>query len=122
MSMRFSALLIGAALLSFASLSAEAATKNWIGCPVKSFYDVDTGPKLSVSWSVTGAAPVISFQATRIVFGGGKGLMTPAQLAQWTPYLDELREASSRKLKVQVFYDDVTKSILAIDTLYNTPC
>jgi hypothetical protein len=122
MSMRYSVLLLGAALLSVAAVPAQAATKNWIGCPIKSYYDVDVGPKLSVSWTVTGQAAVISFQATRIVLGGGKGMMTPAQLAQWTSYLDELREASGKKLKVQVFYDDVTKSVIAIDTLYNTPC
>lgn len=125
MLMRFSTitLLLGVTLLSTRPpADVETAPKQWTGCPVRSFYDVDAGPKFSVSWTVTGEAAAISFQADRILLGGGKGMMTPSQLAQWEPYLAELRNAASQRLKVLVFYDDVTHAIAAIDVLYDQKC
>lgn len=120
---RFKVLLFGTTLLSMASIAeVEAATKEWIGCPIKSFYAVDPGPMFSVSWSVTGEELVISFQADKILLGGGKGMMSASQLAQWAPYLDELRAAASQRVKLQVFYDDSTRVILAINVLYNQKC
>jgi hypothetical protein len=119
----FFSLFLCAVLLNLAPLpEAVAATKEWTGCPVKSFYDVDPGQKLSVSWSVTGESRVVSFQADKILLGGGKAMMSASQLAQWTPYLDELRNAASQKIKVQIFYDDTTHVVLAINVIYNQGC
>ena len=118
-----STLLLGAGLLGLASLPhVEVAPKEWTGCPVRALYGVDPGPRFSVSWIVTGQKAVISFQADKIVMGGGKGMMSASQLAQWGPYLDELRNAASQKVKVQVVYDDATNAILGINVLYDQNC
>jgi hypothetical protein len=123
MIVRFSVLCLGVAFLGLASVSpAQAATEDWTGCPVKSFYSVDPGPKLSVSWSVSGDRRVIAFHADKIVLGGGKGLMSSAQLARWEPLLGELRNAANQKVKVRVFYDDATRDVLGINVLYDQGC
>ena len=59
------------AFLDASYVSAE--TKNWIGCPVQSINSIDPGPRLSVSWSITGMPPIVSFQADKILLGGGSG-------------------------------------------------
>jgi hypothetical protein len=121
--LRFLGFLACVAFLGLGSMTqAHAATQDWTGCPVKSFYSVDPGPKLSVSWSVTGDRRVIAFHADKIVLGGGKGMMAPAQLTRWEPLLNELRNAASQKVKVRVFYDDDTRDVLGINVLYDQGC
>lgn len=111
-----------AILAASASLTAHAGTKNWMGCPITSFYGVDPGPKFSVSWSVSGEPAVISFQRDRIQLGGGKGMMTLGQLNQWKHFLDELRTAAVAKVKVQVYYDEASRRVLSIVARYNRSC
>jgi len=120
---RSSALFLVSALLCLLlPVQSEAATKQWIGCPEQSFYNVDPGPKLSVGWLVTGDTRIISFQIDKILLNGGKGMMSPGQLAAWAPYLDELRNAASQRVKVQIFYDDTTNVVTAIKVLYSQRC
>jgi hypothetical protein len=123
MMQRFAGFLMFVACLGLASTpQARAATQDWTGCAVTSYYSVDPGPKLSTSWSVSGERRVIAFHADKIVLGGGKGLMSPAQFARWDPILSELRNAASQKVKVRVFYDDATRDVLGINVLYDQGC
>lgn len=112
----------GMLAVAFLALPAHAATKNWIGCPISSSYSVDPGPRYSVSWVVSGERRVIAFQQDKILLGGGKGMMTLGQLNQWKHVLDGLNTAAAAKVKVAVYYDDVSGHVLTIAARYNQTC
>ena len=93
---------------------AHAASENATECPAGAWTDWSTGTGVSISWSFTGISPVVAFHPDRIVFGGGIGPLTPAQVQKYAPTLDNLRAAATARRKVTIYWDSVNHIVSTI--------
>lgn len=110
-----------AAILLGACGAASAATQSATGCPGGA-WSTFSGLNVSISWSLVGVGPVIAFQPTRVVWGGGIAPLTPAQADAYASTLDNLRAAATARRKVIVYYDDVSKTVSTIIVRWDQPC
>ncbi|MBY0422582.1 MAG: hypothetical protein K2Q06_09780 [Parvularculaceae bacterium] len=116
--------ILAATALTMAATAASAATKNGTGCPAGAWTDYSAPGGVSISWSFSGATipAVVAFQPTRMVMGGGVAPLTPTQVANWSPTLDNLRAAAQAQRQVSVFWDDVTKTVSTVIVRWQQPC
>lgn len=106
----------------------EASAGNQILCPSHSniIHNPSTG-NFAMSWGVGTTASGIGtmavvFTPTKLLLGGGMVDLSRAQLEYWKLIIDELRAASEKRVRVQVFFNDQTKEITTLQVLYYQPC
>lgn len=114
--------LIVAGALSAAASAAHAAEQIATGCPAGAWTTWAAGQTVSISWSFQGISPVVAFQPTKIVMGGGIAPLTPAQVQTYAPTLDNLRAAATARRKVTIAWDNATKVVSTIIVRWDQPC
>jgi hypothetical protein len=110
-------------LCAFAAISAaHAEMQHETGCPAGSATEWAADQTVSIDWYFEGIPPVMAFQPAKIVYGGGRAPLTPAEAAAYEPTFANLRAAAVARRKVTIYWDDATDVVLSFIVRWDTPC
>ena len=94
-----------------------------IVCPTHSNFNHNpSNGSFALSWGLGVGGTSVVFLPTKLVLGGNMGQLSREHLEFWRPIIEELRAASEKRARIQIFFNDQTKEITALQALYYQPC
>jgi hypothetical protein len=106
-----------------AQAASKSADKSFSGCLQSISHEVDADGRVGVLIGFAGVPGPVSLQPQGgMIFTGNAAKMTLAQLRDWAPILDTLRDAAQSKKPVTVRLDFNTNKVEYINVAYNLSC
>jgi hypothetical protein len=106
-----------------AQTAAKSSDKTFSGCLQSISHEIDADGRVGVLIGFAGAPGPVALQPQGgMTFTGNAAKMTLAQLRDWAPILDALRDAAQSKKMVGVRIDFNTNKVELVNIAYNVGC
>ena len=102
--------------------AAKSADRSFSGCLQGIDHVLEADGRIGVMIHFAGAPGPVSLQPQGMVFTGASGKLTLAQLGDWAPLLDALRDAGRSKNRVSAQIDFNTNKVEGININYTQGC